>query len=75
MALLAKHEALQAERDVAVADAANVRSERTARLIDQLELQLEDLVTAAPYASGADEERDIFSRKLRGRMSVHTSLT
>ena len=75
MALLAKHEALQAERDVAVAEAANARaelsdnealiahlelrieklkrelygqrSERTARLIEQLELELEDLATTA----------------------------
>lgn len=82
MALLAKHEALQAARDIAVADAATwqaeaanaraklsdnealiahlelrieklrrelygQRSERTARLIEQLELELEDLVTAA----------------------------
>src|ERR1700726_2178555 len=75
MALLAEREALQAERDVAVADAANARaelsdnealiahlelrieklkrelygqrSERTARLIEQLELELEDLVTTA----------------------------
>ncbi len=75
MALLAEREALQVERDVAVADAANARaelsnnaaliahlelrieklkrelygqrSERTARLIEQLELELEDLVTMA----------------------------
>lgn len=89
MALLAAHEALQAERDVAVADAANwqakaataqaeaasaqaklsdtdariaelelrieklkrelygQRSERTRRLIEQLELELEELVTSA----------------------------
>ena len=75
MALLAEREALQAERDVAVADAANARaelsdnealiahlelrieklkrelygqrSERTARLIEQLELELEELVTTA----------------------------
>jgi transposase len=82
MALLAAHEVLQAERDVAVAQAANwraeatnvkaklsdnealiahlelrieklrrelygQRSERTARLIDQLELQLEDLAMSA----------------------------
>ena len=75
MALLAAHEVLQAERDVAVAEATNVqaklsdnealiahlelrieklkrelygqRSERTARLIDQLELQLEELVMSA----------------------------
>jgi transposase len=75
LALLSEHEALQAERDVAVAEAANAQallsdrdaliaslelridklkrelrgqsSERTARLIDQLELQLEELVTAA----------------------------
>lgn len=75
MALLAAHEVLQAERDVAVAEASNVqaklsdsealiahlelrieklkrelygqRSERTARLIDQLELQLEELVMSA----------------------------
>jgi len=82
MALLAAHEVLQAERDVAVAQAANWRAEatnvkaklsdnealiahlelrieklrrelygqrceRTARLIDQLELQLEDLVMSA----------------------------
>src|SRR4029079_17428346 len=75
MALLAEREALQAERDVAVADAANTRaelsdnealiahlelrieklkrelygqrSERTARLIEQLELELEELVTTA----------------------------
>jgi transposase len=75
MALLAEREALQAERDMAVADAANARaelsdnealiahlelrieklkrelygprSERTARLIEQLELELEELVTTA----------------------------
>ncbi|SCB52001.1 zinc-finger binding domain of transposase IS66 [Bradyrhizobium yuanmingense] len=75
MALLAEREALQAERDVAVADAANARaelsdnaaliahlelrieklkrelygqrSERTARLIEQLELELEELATTA----------------------------
>src|SRR5438046_6222 len=75
MALLAEREALQAERDLAVADAANLRaelsdnealiahlelrieklkrelygqrSERTARLIEQLELELEELVTTA----------------------------
>ena len=75
MALLAEREALQVERDVAVAEAADVRaklsdtealiahlelrieklkrelygqrSERTARLIEQLELELEDLVTTA----------------------------
>ncbi|MCA1457334.1 IS66 family transposase [Bradyrhizobium sp. BRP22] len=75
MALLAEREALQVERDVAVADAANARaelsdnealiahlelrieklkrelhgqrSERTARLIEQLELELEDLVATA----------------------------
>src|ERR1700745_3316996 len=75
MALLAEREALQAERDVAVADAANARaemsdnqgvippleprlekrkrrlygprSEPTARLIEQLELELEELVTTA----------------------------
>jgi transposase len=75
MALLAERDALQAERDVAVADAANVRaelsdnealiahlelrieklkrelygqrSERTARLIEQLELELENLVISA----------------------------
>src|SRR4029077_4753964 len=74
MALLAEREALQAEHDVAVADAANARaelsdnealiahlelrieklkrelygqrSERTAR-IEQLELELEELVTTA----------------------------
>lgn len=74
-ALFAKHEALQAERNIAVAQAANAqamlsdsealivslelaieklrrelrvqRSERTARLIDQMELQLEELVMAA----------------------------
>src|SRR6201993_2746862 len=75
MALLAEREAMQAERDVAVADAANARaelsdnealiahlelrieklkrelygqrSERTARLLEQLELELEELVTTA----------------------------
>ncbi|WP_258763272.1 IS66 family transposase [Bradyrhizobium arachidis] len=75
MALLAEREALQVERDVAVADAANARaelsdnealiahlelrieklkrelygprSERTARLIEQLELELEELITTA----------------------------
>ena len=75
MVLLAEREALHAERDVAVADAANARaklsdtealiahlelrieklkrelygqrSERTARLVEQLELELEDLVAAA----------------------------
>lgn len=82
MALLAGREALQAERDMAVADAANwraeaanaqamlsdneariahlelrieklkrelygQRSQRTARLIEQLELELEDLVPSA----------------------------
>jgi len=75
MALLAEREALQVERDVAVADAAKERaalsdnealiahlelrikklkrelqgqrSERTARLIEQLELELEELVTTA----------------------------
>jgi hypothetical protein len=75
MVLLAEREALHAERDVAVADAANARaelsdnealiahlelrieklkrelygprSERTARLIEQLELELEELVTTA----------------------------
>src|SRR6201990_758213 len=74
-ALLAEREALQAERDVAVADAANARaelsdnealiahlelrieklkralygqrSEQTARLIEQLELELEELVSTA----------------------------
>jgi transposase len=73
--LLAEREALQAERDVAVADAANARaelsdsevliahlelrieklkrelhgqrSERTARLLEQLELELEELATTA----------------------------
>ncbi|MCC8950528.1 IS66 family transposase [Bradyrhizobium sp. Arg62] len=75
LALLAERETLQAERDVAVADAASVRaelsdnealiahlelrieklkrelygqrSERTARLLEQLELELEELVTTA----------------------------
>ena len=75
LALLAEREALQAERDVAVADAANARaelsdsavliahlelrieklkrelhgqrSERTARLLEQLELELEELATMA----------------------------
>ena len=72
MALLAEREAMQAERDVAVADAANARaelsdnealiahlelrieklkrelygqrSERSARLLEQLELELEELI-------------------------------
>jgi transposase len=75
MALLAEREALQVERDVAVADAASARaelsdnealiahlelrieklkrelhgqrSERSARLLEQLELELEELVTTA----------------------------
>ena len=75
MALLAEREALQVERDLAVAQAAGAqaklsetealiaylqlmieklrrekygqRSERTARLIEQMELQLDELVTAA----------------------------
>ncbi|MBJ7408344.1 MAG: IS66 family transposase [Bradyrhizobium sp.] len=75
LALLAEREELRAERDVAVADAANARaelsdsevliahlelrieklkrelhgqrSERTARLIEQLELELEELATTA----------------------------
>src|ERR1700760_1244201 len=98
MALLAEREALQAERDVAVADAANARaalsdnealiahlelrieklkrelygqrSERTARLIEQLELELEELVTtaseeevAAEAAAGKAEKVRAFTRK------------
>ncbi|MCC8976847.1 IS66 family transposase [Bradyrhizobium brasilense] len=75
LALLAERETLQAERDVAVADAASARaelsdnealiahlelrieklkrelhgqrSERSARLLEQLELELEELVTTA----------------------------
>jgi len=75
LALLAEREALQVERDVAVADAASARaelsdnealiahlelrieklkrelhgqrSERSARLLEQLELELEELVTTA----------------------------
>src|SRR6476619_5895223 len=97
MALLAEREALQAERDVAVADAANARaelsdnealiahlelrieklkrelygqrSERTARLIEQLELELEELVTTASedelaaQAAAAKEKVRAFTRK------------
>ncbi|MFK4495992.1 hypothetical protein ABIF86_000283 [Bradyrhizobium japonicum] len=45
MALLAEHEALQVERNVAVADAASVRAELSANeaLIAQLELRIEKL--------------------------------
>src|ERR1700747_372692 len=98
MALLAEREALQAECDVAVADAANTRaelsdneavmrhlelgieklkrklygqrSERTARLLEQLELELEELVTtasedefAAQAAAAKTESVRPFTRK------------
>src|SRR6478609_168035 len=96
MALLAEREALQAERDVAVADAANARaelsdnealiahlelrieklkrelygqrSERTARLIEQLELELEELVTTA----SEDELAARTAAENPGRARLHT---
>ncbi|WP_276484344.1 IS66 family transposase [Bradyrhizobium zhanjiangense] len=98
LALLVEHEALQAERDVAVADAANARaelsdsevliahlelrieklkrelhgqrSERTARLLEQLELELEELATtatenelAAQAAAAKTQSVSAFTRK------------
>src|SRR5246500_2200573 len=93
MALLAEREALQAERDVAVADAANARaelsdnealiahlelrieklkrelygqrSERTARLIEQLELELEELVTTASEDELAAQAAAAKTQKVR----------
>jgi transposase len=93
MALLAEREALQAERDVAVADAANARaelsdnealiahlelrieklkrelygqrSERTARLIEQLELELEELVTTASEDELAAQAAAAKAQKVR----------
>ena len=93
MALLAEREALQAERDVAVADAANTRaelsdnealiahlelrieklkrelygqrSERTARLIEQLELELEELVTTASEDELAAQAAAAKAQKVR----------
>jgi transposase len=98
LGLLAEREALQAERDVAVADAANARaelsdsevliahlelrieklkrelhgprSERTARLLEQLELELEELATtatenelAAQAAAAKTQSVSAFARK------------
>ena len=109
MALLAEREALQAERDVAVADAANARaelsdnealiahlelrieklkrelygqrSERTARLIEQLELELEELVTtasedelAAQAAAAKAQKVRAFTRKRPVRMRCGTDI-
>src|ERR1700756_373989 len=93
MALLAEREAMQAERDVAVADAANARaelsdnealiahlelrieklkrelygqrSERTARLIEQLELELEELVTTASEDELAAQAAAAKAQKVR----------
>src|ERR1700745_4053862 len=93
MALVAEREALQAERDVAVADAANARaelsdnealiahlelrieklkrelygqrSERTARLIEQLELELEELVTTASEDELAAQAAAAKTQKVR----------
>jgi Transposase C of IS166 homeodomain len=105
MALLAEREALQAERDVAVADAANARaelsdnealiahlelrieklkrelygqrSERTARLIEQLELELEELVTtasedelAAQAAAAKAQKVRAFTRQATGTQAL-----
>lgn len=98
LALLAEREALQVERDVAVADAANARaelsdsevliahlelrieklkrelhgqrSERTARLLEQLELELEELAStatenelAAQAAAAKTQSASAFTRK------------
>src|SRR6201989_952378 len=93
MALLAEREALQAERDVAVADAASARaelsdnealiahlelrieklkrelygqrSERTARLIEQLELELEEFVTTASEDELAAQAAAAKTQKVR----------
>src|SRR6478609_998149 len=67
MALLAEREALQAERDVAVADAANARAELSdnERLIEQLELELEELVTTASEDELAAQAAAAKAQKVR----------